>query len=188
MVRMTAAPSSVTPFRICFVCTGNICRSPMAESVFRARVEEAGLGEAVVVDSAGTDSWHEGDRADARTVAVLSAAGYEQDASGHVARQFLASWFDRLDLVIALDGGHLRALRRLARTPEEAARIRLLRDFDPEAVAEGGDLAVPDPYYGDMGGFEECLGMCEAAADGLLAAVRDGLDQRAGQPRRAPVR
>src|SRR6476646_10579706 len=98
-------------YRVCFVCTGNICRSPMAESVFRAHVERAGLDELVEVDSAGTGGWHEGDGADERTVAVLEAGGYESD---HAARQFQASWFSRLDLVIALDTGHLKALRRLA--------------------------------------------------------------------------
>jgi protein-tyrosine phosphatase len=88
------------PFRVCFVCTGNICRSPMAESVFRARVAEAGLDGLVEVDSAGTGGWHEGDGADPRTVSVLEAGGYE---GAHAARQFRADWFARLDLVIALD-------------------------------------------------------------------------------------
>ena len=100
-------------YRVCFVCTGNICRSPMAESVFRARVAEAGLDGLVEVDSAGTGGWHEGDAADPRTVSVLEENGYD---SGHTARQFQPSWFARLDLVIALDAGHLKALRRLAPT------------------------------------------------------------------------
>ncbi|MFE2518942.1 low molecular weight protein-tyrosine-phosphatase [Streptomyces mirabilis] len=160
-------------YRVCFVCTGNICRSPMAESVFRARIEEAGLDGLVEVDSAGTGGWHEGDGADSRTVAVLEAAGYE---SGHAARQFHTSWFSRLDLVIALDSGHLKALRRLAPTPEDAAKVRLLRSYDPDA---GDDLDVPDPYYGPMGGFEECLEMVEAASPGLLAAVQQELEGRA---------
>jgi protein-tyrosine phosphatase len=154
------------PYRVCFVCTGNICRSPMAESVFRAHIEEAGLDGLVEVDSAGTDGWHEGDGADSRTVAVLEANGYESD---HAARQFRAAWFSRLDLVIALDSGHLKALRRLAPTPEDAQKVRLLRSYDPAA---DNDPDVPDPYYGAMDGFEECLEMVEAASPGLLAAVR----------------
>lgn len=160
-------------YRVCFVCTGNICRSPMAESVFRARIEEAGLDGLVEVDSAGTGGWHEGDGADSRTVAVLEADGYE---SGHAARQFHASWFSHLDLVIALDSGHLKALRRLAPTPEDAAKVRLLRSYDPDA---GDDLDVPDPYYGPMDGFEECLEMVKAASPGLLAAVQQELEGRA---------
>lgn len=106
-------------YRVCFVCTGNICRSPMAESVFRARVAEAGLDALVEVDSAGTGGWFEGDGADPRTVTVLESAGYEQS---HRARQFRASWFSGLDLVIALDAGHLRDLRALAPTPRTPPR------------------------------------------------------------------
>ncbi|MGY0025310.1 low molecular weight protein-tyrosine-phosphatase [Streptomyces sp. cg35] len=165
---------TATPFRVCFVCTGNICRSPMAEHVFRARVEEAGLSGAVEVDSAGTDGWHEGDGADPRTVHVLREGGY---SSAHTARRFHRDWFDRLDLVVALDAGHLRTLRRLAPTPQDAEKIRLLRSYDP--AADTSALDVPDPYYGDLDGFEECLRMVEAASDGLLDAVRDAVEGRA---------
>ncbi|MFC8517567.1 low molecular weight protein-tyrosine-phosphatase [Streptomyces sp. NPDC057257] len=160
-------------YRVCFVCTGNICRSPMAESVFRARVAEAGLDDRVEVDSAGTGGWHEGDGADPRTVSVLEANGYD---GTHTARQFQPSWFARLDLVVALDTGHLKALRRLAPAPEDAAKVQLLRSFDPVA---GDDLDVPDPYYGGMDGFEECLEMVEAASEGLLAAVREQVEGQA---------
>jgi protein-tyrosine phosphatase len=157
-------------YRVCFVCTGNICRSPMAESVFRARIEEAGLDGLVEVDSAGTGGWHEGDAADPRTVSVLEANGY---GSSHAARQFQVSWFSRLDLVIALDEGHLKALRRLAPTAADADKIRLLRSYDPAA---DDDLDVPDPYYGGMDGFEECLELVEAASPGLVAAVREKVE------------
>ncbi|WP_407551345.1 low molecular weight protein-tyrosine-phosphatase [Streptomyces sp. Pv4-95] len=178
---MTDQPQA--PFRVCFVCTGNICRSPMAESVFRARVAEDGLAGLVEVDSAGTGGWHEGDGADPRTVAVLRAAGYEHD---HTARQFQAAWFDRLDLVIALDSGHLRALRRLAPTARDAAKVRLLRSYGAAGATNGvggsggaggtaTDLDVPDPYYGEFAGFEECLEMVEEAGDGLLEAVRSAV-------------
>ncbi|MEV1079799.1 low molecular weight protein-tyrosine-phosphatase [Streptomyces sp. NPDC050211] len=160
-------------YRVCFVCTGNICRSPMAESVFHARVVEAGLDELVEVDSAGTGGWHEGDGADPRTVAVLADHGY---AGEHTARQFQASWFARLDLVIALDTGHLKALRRLAPTEQDAEKVRLLRSYDPAA---GHDVDVPDPYYGGMDGFEECLEMVEAASAGLLATVREQVEGEA---------
>ncbi|EPH40450.1 low molecular weight protein-tyrosine-phosphatase [Streptomyces aurantiacus] len=172
----SSAPSTASaraPFAVCFVCTGNICRSPMAASVLRARVRDAGLDGLVVVDSAGTDGWHEGDGADPRTVAVLEAAGFDTD---HLARHFRADWFARLDLVIALDRGHQRSLRRLAPTPADADKVRLLRSYDPMAY---GDLDVPDPYYGDADGFEECLTMVEAASEGLLDAVRDAVEGRA---------
>ncbi|MFG2882921.1 low molecular weight protein-tyrosine-phosphatase [Streptomyces sp. NPDC048297] len=159
-------------FRVCFVCTGNICRSPMAESVFRTRVAEAGLEGLIGADSAGTGGWHEGEAADPRTVSVLDEHGYPAE---HTARQFQASWFGRLDLVIALDTGHLKALRRLAPTEEDARKVRLLRSYDPSAA---GDLDVPDPYYGGRDGFEECLELVEAASTGLLAAVREQLEGR----------
>ncbi|NEB04597.1 low molecular weight protein-tyrosine-phosphatase [Streptomyces sp. SID13726] len=159
-------------YRVCFICTGNICRSPMAESVFRARISEAGLEDLVEVDSAGTGGWHEGDGADPRTVSVLEEHGYD---GGHTARQFRSSWFARLDLVIALDTGHLKALRRLAPTPEDAGKVRLLRSYDPAA---GDGLDVPDPYYGGLDGFEECLEMVEAASEGLLAEVREQAEGR----------
>ncbi|MGY1499247.1 low molecular weight protein-tyrosine-phosphatase [Streptomyces sp. QTS52] len=160
------------PYRVCFVCTGNICRSPMAASVFRARVEEAGLAGLVEVDSAGTGGWHEGDAADPRTVSVLEAAGYDGD---HAARRFRAAWFARVDLVVALDAGHLKALCHLAPAPQDAEKVRLLRSYDPAA---GTDLDVPDPYYGGLDGFEECLEMVEAASVGLLAAVRTEVEGR----------
>ncbi|MEV6962647.1 low molecular weight protein-tyrosine-phosphatase [Streptomyces sp. NPDC051207] len=161
-------------YRVCFVCTGNICRSPMAESVFRARVEEAGLDGLVEVGSAGTDGWHEGESADPRTVAVLAEHGY---GIAHTARRFEASWFSRFDLVLALDTDHLKALRRLAPTERDARKVRLLRSYDPAADHAG--LDVPDPYYGGMAGFEECLEMVEAASDGLLAAVREQVEGQA---------
>ncbi|MEV5255575.1 low molecular weight protein-tyrosine-phosphatase [Streptomyces werraensis] len=160
-------------YRVCFVCTGNICRSPMAEFVFRARVAEAGLEDLVEVDSAGTEGWHEGEGADPRTVAVLRENGYDSE---HTARQFDPSWFGRLDLVVALDAGHLRALRRLAPTERGAEKVRLLRSYDPAA---GDDLDVPDPYYGGPEGFDACLEMVEAASQGLLAAVREQVEGRA---------
>src|SRR4051794_38148715 len=116
------------PYRVTFVCTGNICRSPMAEHIFRHHAEEAGLD--VEVDSSGTGGWHVGDAADERTVATLRRAGY---ASAHTARMFDPDWFDRYDLIVALDQGHRRELRAMA--PDDAARdkVRLLREFDPSA-------------------------------------------------------
>ncbi len=161
-------------YRVCFVCTGSICRSPMAEAVFHARVADGGLDDVVEVDSAGTGGWHDGEGADPRTVDVLARNGYGLD---HTARQFQRSWFDRLDLVVALDAGHMRALRRLAPTERDAAKVRLLRSYDP--AADGADLDVPDPYYGGVDGFEECLEMVEAASTGLLAAVREHVEGRA---------
>ena len=96
-------------FRICFVCTGNICRSPMAATVFTDLVAKAGLDGQIAVSSAGTGDWHVGEQSDARTLAALSAKGY--DGSRHRARQFDPDWFDSLDLIIAFDRSHERILK-----------------------------------------------------------------------------
>jgi protein-tyrosine phosphatase len=163
---MDGVAASSPPFRVLFVCLGNICRSPMAEAVFRARGAKAGLADRVEVSSAGTAGWHADRPADPRTVAALRRAGYPLD---HRARQFVAAWFDQHDLVIALDRANLQDLRALAPDRERADRVRLLRSYDPEA---GADLDVPDPYYGDDASFDDVLTQVVAACAGLLAEVR----------------
>jgi protein-tyrosine phosphatase len=151
------------PYRVTFVCTGNICRSPMADHVLRRHAAEAGLD--VEVDSSGTGGWHQGDPADERTVRTLRRHGY---GSEHTARKFQREWFDRYDLVVALDRSHLRDLTALARDERDRAKIRLLRSFDPTA----GDPDVPDPYYDGIEAFEEVLEMIEAAMPGMLDEIR----------------
>lgn len=175
-------PRAARDYRVCFVCTGNICRSPIAESVFRARAAEDGLEDQVSVSSAGTGGWHEGNHADSRALATLEAAGYE---SAHTARQFRPEWFAELDLVIALDRGHERELRRIAPTAADAAKVRLLRSYalpgapDTTSPEDAGLLEVADPYYGGLKDFETVLEQVEAATPGLLAAVREQVDARA---------
>ncbi|WP_196791282.1 low molecular weight protein-tyrosine-phosphatase [Motilibacter aurantiacus] len=144
----------------------------MGEIVLRRAFGDAGLGDVVHVDSAGTGGWHVGGPADPRAAAVLRARGYDD---AHVARQFAAEWFAGKDLVLALDAGHVRALRALAPTPDAAEKVRLLRSFDPGA---GEDLDVADPYYGDDAGFELTLDQVEAAAPGILEHVRAWLAAR----------
>lgn len=170
-----------SPYRICFVCSGNICRSPMAEVVMARLVEEAGLADVVLVDSAGTGDWHIGERADRRAVQTLGARGY--DGATHRAKQFDPHWFRERDLVIGLDRGHQRTLRSWA--PDEAARerIHLLRVFDPAVGPEGGhDLDVADPYYDGLPAFETVLDQIEAACAGLLSRVKQDLFAGAGVP------
>jgi len=150
---------------VVFVCSGNICRSPMAEKVFVEHLRRAGLADAVRVSSVGTGGWHVGEPADPRAVDVLRRHGYSTE---HTAAQLDVVHADA-DLLVALDAGHARAVRRLVRDPE---RVRLLRSFDPEV---DGELDVPDPYYGGRRGFDEVLEMIEAAMPGLLAWVRERL-------------
>ena len=154
------------PFRVCFVCSGNICRSPTAEVVLRSYLADAGLDGRVEVESSGTGNWHVGDPADRRTVQTMAEAGY--DGSAHRARQFDASWFARLDLVLALDASHLADLRALAPDSSASDKIRLLRSFDPEAV-RAGTLDVDDPFYGGVEDFERVLVEVEAACAGLVS-------------------
>jgi protein-tyrosine phosphatase len=151
--------------RVCFVCLGNICRSPTAEACFVDLANRAGLAERFVIDSAGTGSWHVGERAHAETRATGRRRGIEVTS---IARQFVASDFARFDYVLAMDGENRRNLLRLA--PDEAARakVHLLRDFDP-ASPKGQD--VPDPYY--EGRFDEVFDICQAAARGLLEHLRE---------------
>ena len=153
---------------VAFVCTGNICRSPMAEKIFAAHLERAGLADKVRVTSAGTGGWHVGDPADERAVAELRRHGYRVD---HIAAQIGADHLDA-DLVVALDTGHDRAL---AHAGVPAGRRRLLRSFDP--FANGPDVA--DPYYGGSHGFATVREQIEAAVPGLLAWVRSTLSPEA---------
>lgn len=155
--------------RVCFVCTGNICRSPTAEAVFVELLRDAGV-TGVEVDSAGTGDWHVGDDMDRRARTALVAHGYTPPR--HEAKQFTAADFAERDLVVALDRGHearLTSLAALADDPDDArAKIVLLRSYDPQA--DGPD--VPDPYYGDSEDFAEVLRQVEAAGAGLLDAIR----------------
>ncbi|WP_089775731.1 low molecular weight protein-tyrosine-phosphatase [Ruania alba] len=155
------------------VCTGNICRSPMGEAVLRDAFEAAGLGDRVEVVSAGTGAWHLGNDADHRTHRVLTANGHQ--LVGHQATQFAAEDFAALDLVLALDGSHERALRRLAPDATARAKIRLLRSFDPDAP-EGADVA--DPYYGEHSDFETVYEQVSAAVDGIVRYVQTELAGR----------
>jgi protein-tyrosine phosphatase len=163
-VRETDGVSSNSEtLRVVFVCTGNICRSPIAEKVFVHELEQAGLADAVHVSSAGTGSWHIGSPADERAAAVLRAAGYDV---AHIARQVDAEQLGA-DLIVALDRSHQRALRSLVPEPD---RVRLLRSFDPDAPS---GAEVPDPYYGDDDGFATVLEMIRAAMPGMIEWVRE---------------
>lgn len=152
---------------VLFVCLGNICRSPLAEAVFRQLVVEAGLESRFRIDSAGTSGYHDGDPPDARTAQVAARRGVDvAGASRQVRSEDVASF----DYLIVMDAENLRAVERLVARGASEAEVRLLRDFDPEAD-EGRD--VPDPYFGGPDGFENVHDMVERSARGLLEHLVD---------------
>lgn len=170
------------PYRVMTVCTGNICRSPMAEIVLRDRLAREGLGDQVEVDSTGISDEESGNPVDWRARSVLRRHGYPT-GDGHRARRTSAAQLRERDLVLPMTAVHARALRRLVGgDPDVTARIRMFRSFDPAAPAEPDQpesvLDVDDPWYGPEEGFEVTLAEVEAAADGIVAHVRTALDER----------
>ncbi|MCQ9164783.1 MULTISPECIES: low molecular weight protein-tyrosine-phosphatase [unclassified Arthrobacter] len=154
------------PYRIMTVCTGNICRSPMAEFMLAGAAAEAGLD--VVVDSAGTTAWEAGNPMDPRAVATLARHGVA--AASHEARMFIPAWFAERDLILALDTDHFKALQALAPSPEAAAKVRMLRSFDPAVAGAPLDAqGIYDPWYGDGSDFEASWELISAAIPGILA-------------------
>jgi protein-tyrosine phosphatase len=160
------------PYRVCFVCLGNICRSPMAEVVLRARLAAAGLDGRVVVDSAGTGDWHVGDRMHRGSRTELAARGY--DGSEHLARQFRPAWLAERDLILAMDRSNLGTLRAMAGGPDPERRIRLFSE-----AAGLGKADVPDPYGGNGEEFARVLDMLESGMTSLVDQLRNLLETRA---------
>lgn len=156
--------------RILFVCLGNICRSPTAEAVLRAKLIEVGLEDEVKVDSAGTSGWHIGSPPDGRAVAAGARRGY--DVSG-VGRQADAADFVDFDVILGMDRWNLEDLYEIAFDDEAAERVALLRDYDPVTIASknADDLDVPDPYEGDADGFDRVLDIIERSCDGLIEEI-----------------
>lgn len=157
------------PLHITFICSGNICRSPMAEKMFAHQISERGLAEVVRVTSAGTGHWHEGEPADRRAGQVLRAHGYPSE---HRATQMNDDHLSA-HLVVALGRNHLRMLQHEGVT---ADRLRMLRSFDPRSGAHPQD--VEDPYYGTHDDFEDVFTVIEASLPGLHDWVNERLAER----------
>jgi protein-tyrosine phosphatase len=158
----------MTTIAVCFVCLGNICRSPSAEGVMAYQVRRAKLSERIVIDSAGTGDWHIGQPPDERAQRAAKKRGY--DLSKLRGRQIASEDFERFDLLIAMDDANAAALTK-ACPPEYRDKIRLLMEFG----ARDDSRVVVDPYFGGDEGFERVLDQCEDACEGLLKALRTQL-------------
>jgi protein-tyrosine phosphatase len=167
------------PYRVLAVCTGNICRSPIAEVVLRDRLEAAGLGADAAVDSVGTSAEETGNPIDPRAARVLQEAGYA--VPRRAARQVTPQDLADADLVLAMTSRHAARLRAL----DPGADVRMVRAFDPAAPSAAADAAldVEDPWYGDQQGFRTTLAQIEAAADAVVDHVRAALTAPRGPGR-----
>lgn len=144
---------------VLFVCLGNICRSPLAEGVFRALVEEKGVSDRFLIDSAGTGAWHEGDPPDPRSIEI--AAKFGIDISGQRARQVRSEDFGKFDTILAMDNDNLTTLRR--KGGQGSAEIRLFLNMPP--------MSVPDPYYGGPDGFENVYRLVRSGSETYLNSI-----------------
>lgn len=149
------------PIRILFVCLGNICRSPAAEGIFKAIVQEHGSSDLFIIDSAGLGGWHEGELADPRMRRAASEAGYNLT---HRARQVSSNDFSHFDLIIGMDRQNIQALSHLASTDQERRKILPMTDF---LQRHHGHTAIEDPYYGTEADFRHVVSLLEDACQGL---------------------
>ena len=153
---------------VCFVCLGNICRSPTAEGVMLKKLKDHNLQDAIVIDSAGTSAYHVGERADARSRECAHKRGYELPSR---ARQFTKQDFEQFDYIIAMDQSNRQNLLQSS-NEEQQQKIFMFRQFE-EGMNSQSD--VPDPYYGGPSGFDNVLDICERGCDGLIEFLKKQL-------------
>jgi protein-tyrosine phosphatase len=158
---------------VCFVCLGNICRSPLAQGVFETLVKAEGLQDRIIISSAGVGNWHVGNPPDSRMQQTARNHGVHLNSR---ARQFQAIDFKRMDLVLAMDHSNLSALQQMRPASELQDKLFLFRSFDPE---NKGDLEVPDPYYGGDKGFETVYQMVEQTCPEVLQHLKNILAKKA---------
>ena len=164
-------PSFPDPeFRILFVCLGNICRSPAAEIVFRTMIRKAGLEGRVAADSAGTIGVHQGNMPDERMLQSLRDNGYFYD--GHRARQIVSADLESFDMIVTMDESNLRDVRSLDRPQKQQDKIRPMHGF----LRKLSSHEIPDPYYGDVSGFQYVIRLLEDASAGLIEELKTRLD------------
>lgn len=171
---LSTMPSMTSPYRIIAVCTGNICRSPMAELMLTEAFDAAGLAGDVVVDSAGTTAYEAGRPIDPRAARKLTAHNL---ASGHhTAREWRAEWFTERQLILALDVDHYGWLRASAPDTEALAKIRMLRSFDPALESKDPlEQGIEDPWYGGHADFDAVWDQVQASVPGIVEYVRSAI-------------
>lgn len=171
---LSGMTSMTRPYRIIAVCTGNICRSPMAELMLAEAFAAAGLAGAVVVDSAGTTAYEAGRPIDPRAARKLTAHNLLSDR--HIAREWRKEWFTERHLILALDVDHYGWLRASAPDDESLERIRMLRSFDPLlATKDPLDQGIEDPWYGDHSDFAAVWDQIQASVPGIVEYVRSAI-------------
>lgn len=158
------------PYKICFVCLGNICRSPTAEGIFQHLVNERGLQSYFYVDSAGTSAYHIGEPANSKSQWIANRHGVTLNSR---ARRFEHEDLEEFDLILAMDRENLRALHRLDSNDEYSGKIKMAREFDPSPDGE----AVPDPYYGGMNGFQRVFDVLKRCGEVLLDELEKQIEK-----------
>ena len=156
----TRSITKENPYRICFVCLGNICRSPTAEGIFQHKVKERSLGSYLYVDSAGTGAYHIGEKANTTSRSVAESHGVPLLSR---ARQFDSDDFNDFDLILAMDASNYANILRL-KSGTTTAKVEMMRRFDPQGTSDD----VPDPYYGGLNGFEDVFSILERSSEELL--------------------
>ena len=171
---LSTMTSMTSPYRIIAVCTGNICRSPMAELMLTEAFDSAGLAGDVVVDSAGTTAYEAGRPIDPRAARKLTAHNLASDQ--HTAREWRAEWFTERHLILALDVDHYGWLRASAPDSESLAKVRMLRSFDPALESKDPlEQGIEDPWYGGHADFDVVWNQVQASVPGIVQYVRSAL-------------
>lgn len=158
------------PLNICFVCLGNICRSPTAEGIFQHLVNERGYESYFYIDSAGTSAYHIGEPANRKSRGVARKHGVELHSK---ARRFTSKDLDEFDLILAMDRDNFQNIRQLDSRNQHSDKIKLMRDFD----SSPGDGAVPDPYYGGMDGFQHVFDVVKRSCENLLDELEGNIQK-----------